>query len=111
MTAPAIRLTPRVGIVMALAAFLGLVAFFWPFVVAPGTFGSNYAPPLIFGVLLAGYGLVSGYLLGFLLAGPAVLTTFRRAARKARFRAPVRFATPAQAADSDGRRADPTVRS
>ncbi|TGG76098.1 ECF transporter S component, partial [Streptomyces albus] len=28
-----------------------------------------------------------------MLAGPAVLTTFRRAARKARFRAPVRFAS------------------
>ncbi|MER6956247.1 ECF transporter S component [Streptomyces sp. NPDC000618] len=37
---------------MTPAAFLGLVAFFWPFVVAPGTFGSHYAPPLIFGVLL-----------------------------------------------------------
>ena len=37
-------------------------------------------------------------------AGPAVLTTFRRAARKARFRASVRFAAPALAppADSDG---------
>lgn len=51
-TAPAIRLTPRVGVVITLAALLGVVAFFWPFVVAPGTFGSNYAPPLIFGVLL-----------------------------------------------------------
>ncbi|MFK0138457.1 ECF transporter S component [Streptomyces murinus] len=49
---PAIRLTGRAGLVMALAALLGLVAFFWPFVVAPGTFGSSYAPPLIFGVLL-----------------------------------------------------------
>jgi energy-coupling factor transport system substrate-specific component len=37
---------------MALAAFLGAVAFFWPFVVAPGRFGASYAPPLIFGVLL-----------------------------------------------------------
>ncbi|AWL41153.1 MULTISPECIES: ECF transporter S component [unclassified Streptomyces] len=50
--ASAIRLTPRAGVVIALAAFLGAVAFFWPFVVAPATFGSNYAPPLIFGVLL-----------------------------------------------------------
>ncbi|NEE49686.1 ECF transporter S component, partial [Streptomyces sp. SID8455] len=31
---------------------LGLVAFFWPFLVAPGRLGANYAPPLIFGVLL-----------------------------------------------------------
>lgn len=29
-----------------------------------------------------------------LLAGPAVLTTFRRAARRARFRAPARFTAP-----------------
>ncbi|MFE0426736.1 ECF transporter S component [Streptomyces sp. NPDC058953] len=50
--APAIRIGPRAGVVIALAAFLGLVAFFWPFLVAPGTFASHYAPPLIFGVLL-----------------------------------------------------------
>ncbi|MEW1547716.1 ECF transporter S component [Streptomyces tsukubensis] len=50
--APAIRIGPRAGIVIVLAALLGLVAFFWPFVVAPGTFASHYAPPLIFGVLL-----------------------------------------------------------
>ncbi|MFI6463543.1 ECF transporter S component [Streptomyces sp. NPDC050528] len=230
MTAPAIRLTPRVGIVMALSAFLGLVAFFWSFVVVPGTFGSNYAALLIFGVLLvlvlcvvlfgtvffvlgctslfasvlitggvgpwmpyqmfgcafvgmlarflprtrcryevlmlAGYGSVAGYLFGFLLnlsfwpfsldpnssiaylpglpfteqwhryldfdlatslgrdtgraitnfvcillADPAVLTTFRRAAREARFRAPVRFATPVRVPDWDDCRADPIVRS
>lgn len=49
----AIRITPRAGLVIAMAAFLGLVAFCWPFVVAPGTFGADYAPPLIFGVLLA----------------------------------------------------------
>ncbi|MEU6061178.1 ECF transporter S component [Streptomyces sp. NPDC047097] len=48
----AVRISPRAGVVIVLASFLGLVAFFWPFVVAPGTFGSNYAPPLIFGVLL-----------------------------------------------------------
>lgn len=40
-----------------------------------------------------------------LLAGPAVLTAFRRAARKARFQAPVRFAAPAPVADPDGFRA------
>ncbi|MBB5939870.1 fatty acid desaturase [Streptomyces zagrosensis] len=50
--ATAIRLTPRAGVVIALAVALGLVAFFWPFVVAPGTFSSQYAPLLIFGVLL-----------------------------------------------------------
>ncbi|MFF9053698.1 ECF transporter S component [Streptomyces erythrochromogenes] len=50
--AAAIRIGPRAGVVIAMAAFLGVVAFFWPFLVAPGTFGSNYAPPLIFGVLL-----------------------------------------------------------
>ncbi|WP_335934937.1 ECF transporter S component [Streptomyces sp. PTD5-9] len=48
----AIRLTPRVGVVMALAALLGLVAFFWPFVVAPGAFGSAYTPLIVFGALL-----------------------------------------------------------
>ncbi|MCX2970868.1 MULTISPECIES: ECF transporter S component [Streptomyces] len=37
---------------MTMAAFLGLLAFFWPFLVAPGAFASHYAPPLIFGVLL-----------------------------------------------------------
>ncbi|MFE3584996.1 ECF transporter S component family protein [Streptomyces vinaceus] len=48
----AIRINARAGVVIAMAAFLGIVAFFWPFLVAPGKFGSNYAPPLIFGVLL-----------------------------------------------------------
>ncbi|MER8265067.1 ECF transporter S component [Streptomyces griseus] len=52
-TSPAaIRIRPRAALVIAMAAFLGVVAFFWPFLVAPGKFGSNYAPPLIFGVLL-----------------------------------------------------------
>ncbi|MFE0684404.1 ECF transporter S component [Streptomyces sp. NPDC058961] len=48
----AIRITPRAGAIIAMAAFVGAVAFFWPFVVAPGKFGSSYTPPLIFGVLL-----------------------------------------------------------
>ncbi|HTZ45791.1 MAG TPA: ECF transporter S component [Jatrophihabitans sp.] len=48
----AIRLRPRAMLVMALACFVGVVAFVWPFVVVPGRFGSNYAPPLVFGVLL-----------------------------------------------------------
>ncbi|MFI1827499.1 ECF transporter S component [Streptomyces sp. NPDC020412] len=51
-TPHAIRIGPRAGVVIALAAFVGLVAFFWPFVVAPGAFASHYAPPLIFGSLL-----------------------------------------------------------
>jgi energy-coupling factor transport system substrate-specific component len=48
----AIRLRPRTVTATALAGFIGVVAFVWPFVVAPGRFGSNYAPPLIFGLLL-----------------------------------------------------------
>lgn len=51
-SAGAIRIAPRAGIVITMAALLGLVAFFWPFVVAPGKLGAAYAPPLIFGVLL-----------------------------------------------------------
>ncbi|QPL92167.1 ECF transporter S component [Streptomyces clavuligerus] len=51
-TPSAIRLGPRAGSVIALAALLGLVAFFWPFVVAPRRLGAQWAPPLIFGALL-----------------------------------------------------------
>ena len=36
-----------------MASFLGLVAFGWPFAVAPGTFSSTETPPLMFGALLA----------------------------------------------------------
>ncbi|MGW1408931.1 ECF transporter S component [Streptomyces sp. NPDC002403] len=50
--AAAIRIRARAGVVIAMAALLGVVAFFWPFLVAPGKFGSNYTPLLIFGVLL-----------------------------------------------------------
>jgi energy-coupling factor transport system substrate-specific component len=49
----AIRVRPRSAITIAMASFLGLVAFGWPFVVAPGTFASTETPPLMFGVLLA----------------------------------------------------------
>ncbi|MGH9017535.1 MAG: ECF transporter S component [Acidimicrobiales bacterium] len=35
-----------------MASFIGLVAFLWPFVVAPGTFGDDAVAPLLFGVLL-----------------------------------------------------------
>ncbi|MEU9133322.1 ECF transporter S component [Kitasatospora sp. NPDC048540] len=48
----AVRIPGRARLVVALASFIGLTAFTWPFVVAPGKFGSNYAPPLIFGALL-----------------------------------------------------------
>ncbi len=35
-----------------MASFLGFVAFLWPFVVAPGTFGDGTMAPLMFGALL-----------------------------------------------------------
>ncbi|MFJ5881641.1 ECF transporter S component [Kitasatospora cineracea] len=50
--ARAVRVPLRARAVIGCAAFAGLVAFLWPFVVAPGRFGSAYAPPLIFGALL-----------------------------------------------------------
>jgi energy-coupling factor transport system substrate-specific component len=37
---------------VAMASFLGFVAFLWPFVVAPGRIGGSYTPPLMFGLLL-----------------------------------------------------------
>jgi hypothetical protein len=43
----------RPAVAVTLAAFLGVVAFCWPFLVAPGRVGATYAPPLIFGLLLA----------------------------------------------------------
>jgi energy-coupling factor transport system substrate-specific component len=49
----AIRLRPRSAIAISLASFLGVVAFLWPFVVAPGVFSSTETPPLMFGALLA----------------------------------------------------------
>jgi energy-coupling factor transport system substrate-specific component len=49
---PAIRLRTRSITMIALASFLGFVAFLWPFVVAPGKFGSTETPPLMFGALL-----------------------------------------------------------
>jgi len=48
----AILVRPRATAAIAMASFLGLVAFLWPFVVAPGTFASTETPPLIFGILL-----------------------------------------------------------
>ncbi len=49
----AVRTGPRTRIVMVMASFIGFVAFFWPFVVAPGTFGDATMAPLLFGALLA----------------------------------------------------------
>lgn len=43
---------PRSAIAIAMASAIGLVAFLWPFVVAPGTFSSAQAPTLMFAVLL-----------------------------------------------------------
>lgn len=51
--ASAIRVGPRTAVAITLASVLGLVAFLWPFVVAPGTFTSSETPPLMFGALLA----------------------------------------------------------
>jgi energy-coupling factor transport system substrate-specific component len=48
----AIRLRPRSTMAVAMASFIGLVAFTWPFVVEPGAFGSAQTAPLMFGVLL-----------------------------------------------------------
>lgn len=48
----AIRVPPRTVLSLMMAPLLGIVAFLWPFLVAPGTFRSSYAPPLMFGVLL-----------------------------------------------------------
>jgi energy-coupling factor transport system substrate-specific component len=54
MTKPAvaIRVGMRSRVTIVMASFLGFVAFLWPFVVAPGTFGDNAMAPLMFGVLL-----------------------------------------------------------
>ncbi len=42
----------RPALVATLATLIGLVCFLWPFVLAPGRFGSTYTPPLMFGALL-----------------------------------------------------------
>ena len=51
-TARAIRIGYRSRVVIAMASFLGFVAFLWPFVVAPGKFGDTAMAPLMFGALL-----------------------------------------------------------
>jgi energy-coupling factor transport system substrate-specific component len=48
----ALALPFRARLVVALASGIGLVAFLWPFVVAPGSFGDAAMAPLLFGVLL-----------------------------------------------------------
>ena len=48
----AIRLRTRSVAMLVLASGIGLVAFLWPFVVAPRRFGSSETAPLMFGVLL-----------------------------------------------------------
>jgi energy-coupling factor transport system substrate-specific component len=48
----AIRTGLRSRVVIVMASFIGFVAFFWPFVVAPGRFGDSAMAPLMFGALL-----------------------------------------------------------
>jgi energy-coupling factor transport system substrate-specific component len=50
--AVAIRVGLRSRVVIIMASFLGFVAFFWPFVVAPHAFGDTAMAPLMFGALL-----------------------------------------------------------
>jgi energy-coupling factor transport system substrate-specific component len=49
---PAIRLGARAATTLAMASFVGAVAFLWPFVVAPDRLGSRYTPLAMFGLLL-----------------------------------------------------------
>ena len=51
-TPVAIRIRLRSRLIIIMASFLGFVAFLWPFVIAPGTFGDTAMPPLMFGALL-----------------------------------------------------------
>jgi energy-coupling factor transport system substrate-specific component len=48
----AVRVGLRSRVVIIMASFLGFVAFLWPFVVAPHTFGDAAMAPLMFGALL-----------------------------------------------------------
>jgi energy-coupling factor transport system substrate-specific component len=50
----AIPVRRRSLIAIALASFLGLISFCWPFVITPGSFASAQTAPLMFGVLLLG---------------------------------------------------------
>ena len=51
-TPVAIRVGIRPRVVIALASFIGFVAFLWPFVIAPGNFADSSVPPIMFGALL-----------------------------------------------------------
>jgi energy-coupling factor transport system substrate-specific component len=48
----AIALGGRSTVALAMASFIGFVAFLWPFVVAPGRIGDATLAPLLFGALL-----------------------------------------------------------
>jgi energy-coupling factor transport system substrate-specific component len=48
----AIRIGLRSRPIIALASFVGFVAFFWPFLASPGSVGDTVLPPLMFGALL-----------------------------------------------------------
>ncbi len=48
----AIRVRRRSTVAIVMASFIGLIAFAWPFAVAPGRFASGQTAPLMFGVLL-----------------------------------------------------------
>jgi energy-coupling factor transport system substrate-specific component len=48
----AVRVPARSTATIAMASFLGFVAFLWPFVLPPGRLGASYTPPLMFGALL-----------------------------------------------------------
>lgn len=50
--AVAIRVGVRSRVVIIMASFLGFVAFFWPFLMAPHAFGDTAMAPLMFGALL-----------------------------------------------------------
>lgn len=50
--ARAIRIGPRSKLTIVMASFVGFIAFFWPFVVAPGVFSDNTTAPLMFAALL-----------------------------------------------------------
>lgn len=52
MTSTAVRIPRRSALTIAMASFLGVVAFVWPFLIAPDRFGSRYTAPLMFGLLL-----------------------------------------------------------
>ncbi len=48
----AIRLGHRSKVTIVMASFVGFVSFFWPFVVAPGSFSDTSMAPLMFATLL-----------------------------------------------------------